>query len=65
MSFDPISETNSDCCHVDALAGPSNDGGDDGSQTISAQHEGTYGEPQVESPEARKRKAPSIGDADK
>ena len=65
ISFDPVFRIESDQYLVDALAGPSGGDGDDGSRTLSAQHDGADGEPQVSSPESRKRKAPLTGDVDK
>jgi len=65
MSFDPTPETKSDQCLVGVLMGPSGGGGDDSSRTRSAQDDGADGEPSVESPETRKRKAPSTGGGDK
>ena len=62
--FDLISESDANQCLVDALTGPSG-GGEDGSRTVSAHHDGADGEPAVESPETRKRKAPSTSGDDK
>ena len=47
--FDLISESDANQCLVDALTGPLG-GGEDGSRTVSAHHDGADGEPAVESP---------------
>ena len=62
ISFDPVFRIESDQYLVDALAGPSGGDGDDGSRTLSAQHDGANGEPHVSSPWSRKRRASSTGD---
>ncbi|XP_039853190.1 uncharacterized protein LOC120711659 [Panicum virgatum] len=44
---------------------PSGGDGDDGSRTVSAQHDGADNKPQIESSETRKRKEPSTGGDDR
>ena len=63
MSFDLNPERESDQCLVYALTGHAGGDGDGGSR-LSAQHDGADGEPQVESLETQKRKAPLIGGDD-